>query len=126
MKNSHLIILRVLSIFFGLSILLGSLWFGDYYQSASLSSILFEISTAVALLTFACMPNFLIRNTIVRIILIGGMLIGGANCIYKIPGHCKMVNGPDYGAIIIQLIILCIIIIILRYLIKLRKDSKST
>jgi hypothetical protein len=124
MKNNYLIILRVLSIIFGLSVLLGFLWFGDYYQSVSIPSILFEGSTGVSLLIFACMPNFLMRNIIVRIFLIGGLIIGAANCIYKIPGHCKIINGPDYGAIIIEIIILGIIIIILRYLIKLKQENK--
>lgn len=126
MNKKHILIIKIISAFFGLSSLLGFIWFGEYYESRPVVFTLFEMSTGMTLLLFALMPLFLINNIMIRIILIILIIVGSASCIYKIIGHWTLVNGPDYGAIILQVIILCIMIIILKYLIKKMSNSEDS
>jgi predicted MFS family arabinose efflux permease len=126
MTRKNIIILRIISAVFGMSNILGFVWFGEFYDLRPVTSILFEMSTGIVLLMFSLMPSFLLKNMIIRIFIIVLIIIGSANCIYKMTRQWNLINGPDYGAIIIQIIILCVMIAILCNIFRTSKDSNKS
>lgn len=121
MRRNIIIIVKIVSILLSISIILGTLWYGDYYGSKPSFLIFFEVSPGISLLLFALLPGALLKIITIRIFLILLIIIGAASCIYKIPIHWNLINGPDYGAIILQLIILCLMGIILKNIIRRRE-----
>lgn len=125
MTKNTIVVIKIISAFFGISIMLGFVWFGDYYASKSVISIIFEMSTGISLLIVTVLPISMVKNFAIRIFMTGLIVIGAASFIYRIPRDLQLINGPDYGAIIFKLIVLFLMIAILRYIFKGIKEENS-
>lgn len=105
------ILARIFGIFFGLSTLMGSLWFGAY--SGPVLHVLYVASPTIALLAGSLLSSHTLRFLLVRICV--SLLIGVAAVRYfgGVLESYQRVPGPDYVGIAFHVFILVVMVVLL-------------
>lgn len=107
MKRTVFCIVKLLSVFLGLTYLLGIFLYGSYYES--IYFIATALLTGLTLLVSPFIPTKLLGFIIIRILTMFLILVGAAFNIYMIYNDLTLIRWPDWPAFFMRIIVLCLL-----------------
>jgi hypothetical protein len=81
------------------------------------------MSTGVAFLIYAFLPSFLLKFSFTRVLLSLLIITGASNYLFRIYNDWMLINGPDYGALILRSLSILLFAIMLQQIFRMRKKT---
>ena len=110
MKKKTFTNARNIAVLLSVPHLLGGFWFSDSF----FDFIFFRIWVGLALLITPLVSNSLLNLIAIRTMVIILIIIGILNSVYMMFGDLTLINGPDFVALILRMVVLYLLIIMLR------------